>query len=270
MEFQHYTSQNASAWNEIAEIRHKSTQPASYYSEGHTSLDTRLVAAAGELNGISVLQLQCSTGEETLSWAILGAKATGVDISERQIELGREKAAEAGVEASFVVADVLDLPAKISNGSFDIVHTGGGSITWLPDLDRWAASVASSLRPGGRLLLHEEHPVAGVLFQGGNGQLVIESNYFARRETEAQRGWRHFKGGEDAREAKYNFEWPLGDVITALATNGMRIHRLEEFPSTAKWRFTQDVDAVAALPGSYLLIATRENLEEPSMQGEGS
>ena len=62
-----YTSQNANAWNEIAEIRHKRTRPASFYAEGSTTLDKRLIDTAGNLDGKSVLQCQCSTGEETIS-----------------------------------------------------------------------------------------------------------------------------------------------------------------------------------------------------------
>ena len=129
---------------------------------------------------------------------------------------------------------------------------------WIPDIDAWANSVARVLSPGGRLLLYEEHPIAGVLAMEG-GRLIIESDYFRRKAPIAHTGWRHFEGGEDAKETKYQFEWPLGDVITALTTNSMRIERLDEYPSTAKWRFGENLDAVASLPGSYLLIATRED-----------
>ena len=69
---------------------------------------------------------------------------------------------------------------------------------------------------------------------------------------------RYFKGGEDARETKYEFSWPLGDVVTTLAQAGMRIERLQEYPSQAQWRFGEMLDTVRELPGEYLLVACKE------------
>lgn len=143
-----YTSQNARAWNEIAVARHSRTKPASYYRSGDTTLNPLLVEAAGDLTGQSVLQCQCSTGEETLSWSVLGAKATGVDISSIQIDLARQKAREASLDVRFVVGDVCDLPDELTKGTFDIVHTGGGSLMWVPDIDAWAYNIARCVKAG--------------------------------------------------------------------------------------------------------------------------
>ena len=201
---ENYASQNAKAWDEIAKIRHRRTKPASHYASGQTTLNQRLIDAAGELDGKSLLQCQCSTGEETLSWAVLGARATGVDISPRQIDLARQKAHEAGLGVRFCVGDVCDLPDELADGSFDLVHTGGGSLMWVPDIEAWARNISAALTVGG-----------------------------------------------------YQFSWPLGDVITALASSGLRIDHLSEFPSTARWRFEDDLDRFATLPGTYLLTATK-------------
>ena len=32
---------------------------------------------------------------------------------------------------------------------FDVVYTGSGALCWLPDIHRWARTVANLLRPGG-------------------------------------------------------------------------------------------------------------------------
>ena len=40
-------------------------------------LDDRVLAAAGDVQGLALLHLQCATGEDTLSWAVAGARATG-------------------------------------------------------------------------------------------------------------------------------------------------------------------------------------------------
>jgi hypothetical protein len=76
------------------------------------------------------------------------------------------------------------------------------------------------------------------------------------RPTVPEYGWHHFAGGEQAQETKAEFQWPLGDIVTALARAGLRIDRLEEFPSQQGWRFGDQADQVRRLPGSFLLLAS--------------
>jgi len=92
--------------------------------------------------------------------------------------------------------------------------------------------------------------------RAGGGLEAIEA--FARDRPEYDHGWAHFSGGEGATEAKVTFSWPLGDVVTSLARAGLRIERLEEFPSDAAWRFGPVLDAVQRLPGRYLLVARKD------------
>lgn len=252
---QNYTQQNRRAWDEIAEVRHQvSFPPASFFAGGGSTLDPWVVEAAGKVSGKSLLHLQCSTGSETISWCVLGALATGVDISEKQIEIAQQTAQEAGLSTQFVTADVYQLPPELTQAGFDFVYTGGGAIVWLPDLTAWAATIATALRPGGRFILHEEHPIAGCLWVE-NGVLTPVANYFGRSEPTLDTGWAHFAGGETAQEMKYEFSWPLGDVITALAQAGLVIERLQEYPARTEWRFGDRVEEMAGLPGEYLLVA---------------
>jgi SAM-dependent methyltransferase len=88
---------------------------------------------------------------------------TGIDISERGIEQARLLAAETGLEATFVVADVAELPDHLE-GQFDVVLTSSGAINWLPDLPRWAEVVAHFVRPGGFFYIAEAHPFAWKMF----------------------------------------------------------------------------------------------------------
>jgi SAM-dependent methyltransferase len=250
-----YTEQNRRAWNEIAELRHQKWPDAQFFTAGGSLLDDRVLAAAGDVQGLALLHLQCATGEDTLSWAVAGARATGADISDAQIALAQRKAAAAGIEVRFVAADLYALPTDLQSASFDLVFTGGGALVWLPDLDRWAGVVAAALQPGGRLILHEEHPLASCLWIE-HGKLVLESDYFGRSAAFYNTGWRHFAGGEQAQETKAEFQWPLGDIVTALARAGMRIERLEEFPATQGWRFGEQANQ---LPGSFLLVASKSS-----------
>jgi SAM-dependent methyltransferase len=255
-----YTESNRRAWNEIAQIRHSQQPSAEFFVAANSTLDPReLQAIGGQVKGRSLLHLQCSTGEDTLSWSLAGALPTGVDISEEQIALAQEKATAAGLPARFVAADVYALPADLQTGAFDIVYTSRGVMVWLPDLTRWAQVVAAALKPGGIFLLFEEHPIASCLWIT-DGKLHLESDYFGRGRPEPSTGWRHFQGGEAAQQTKVEFSWPIGDIVTALAQAGhLYIERLEEFPAERGWRFGEgeEITNLHHLPGSFLLVARK-------------
>src|SRR5215469_13273420 len=140
-----YTESNRRTWDEIAQIRHTKQPGAEYFASGNLTLDPRELQAMGEIRGLRLLHLQCATGEDTLSWSVAGAEATGVDISEEQIELARQKAAAAGLSTRFLAANVYALPPELQAGTFEYVYTGGGVLVWLPDLTRWAHVVAAAL-----------------------------------------------------------------------------------------------------------------------------
>jgi SAM-dependent methyltransferase len=252
-----YIEANRRAWNEIAVVRQRELWPAAdFFARGGSILDPRVVAAAGDVRGVRLLHLQCATGEETLSWAVAGADATGVDISEQQIALAERKAADAGLICRFVAADLYALPSDVRDGRFELVYAGVGVLTWLPDIWRWAEVVAAALRPAGRLLLFDGHPIPKCL-SAQDGVLRVDGDYFGRDRPIYGRGWRHFRGAEAASETHVQFVWPLGDVVTALAQTGLRLERLEEFPTGAEWHLGDGGAERYRLPGEFLLVARR-------------
>ena len=255
-EIEKYTSQNRKAWDEIAEVRHKGMATAEFFAKGGCLLSERVLEVVGDVRGLKLCHLQCATGEDTLSWANQGAEATGVDISSKQIELAQQKAAAAGLSVRFIAADIYTLPSHLFAERFDVVFTGGGAIVWLPDLEGWARIIAQLLKRSGRLILDEEHPIAGCL-EVQNGQVRFVDDYFGRK-PETCLGWSHFSGAENATEKKYEFTWPLGDVVTALSRAGLRIELLEERPSQARWRFGDQLQEAARIPGEYLLVARKD------------
>lgn len=258
MSWEQHAEQNRRAWNEVAQVRSRSYRgalhPAAFFAGGGSALDPRVTAAAGDVAGRRLLHLMCATGEETLSWSVLGADAVGVDISDAEIALAREKAAEAGLSTPFVAADVGALPPELADGGFDLVYTATGVLVWIPDLDRWAAIVSRALAPGGRFLLFEAHPVEMCLW-GVDGRVEITEDYFDTGRPIESVGWSHFEGAEDAREVSVEFGWTLGQLVTALAGAGLRIERLEEYPTESDWRFGDAMASARRLPGTLLLVA---------------
>jgi SAM-dependent methyltransferase len=212
--------------------------------QGQLGLPHVVRAALGDLTGRRVLHLQCATGESTAELAELGAFVTGVDISSEALDVARER----WPDIAWLQADVQDLPSELKRGRFDLVYTADGVLVWLHDLDAWAHGIAASLRSGGDLLLHEEHPVA----QCVDESLHWREDYFDE-ELHVYRGWTHFElTGPPATEEKVERFWRLGQVVTALAAAGLAVRQLEEYPATSTWR-----KLPSRVPGTYILFARK-------------
>jgi SAM-dependent methyltransferase len=183
------------------------------------------------VTGLDLLHLQCHFGLDTISWARLGARVTGVDFEPNAIETARSLAKEPGVEARFVCSTVDDLP-DVLDGQFDVVFTSYGVLDWLPDLDRWAGVIAHFLRPGGCFHLVEFHPVLGALSSGT--EPVVKPWYFIG-------GPHRFEGEDDYADRTKILEHPqyqwvhkVGDVVTALVDAGLMLESLYEHPVAAE------------------------------------
>src|SRR5687767_3921500 len=131
---QNYIEINRALWNE--RTRHH-VSSAFYDMEGfmagNTSLKEIELPLLGDVKGKSVLHLQCHFGQDSLSLSRMGAKVTGIDLSEAAIEKAREINKDLGLDAEFIVSDVYETPSKL-NKQFDIVFTTYGTIGWLPDM----------------------------------------------------------------------------------------------------------------------------------------
>ena len=110
-------------------------------------------------DGNRVLHLLCGTGGSRSSSTELGALVTGVDDDEAAIDAARHR----HPEVPWVHADVHVLPPELLLGRWDLVYLGSARSAACGRSTPWAAGVASALRPGGVLLLHDEHPAAACL-----------------------------------------------------------------------------------------------------------
>jgi SAM-dependent methyltransferase len=135
------------------------------------------LAEQGLLTGM-VLDAGCGTGEQTLLAASYGADALGVDVSPLALEIARGKAAARGIPAAggqvgpaaaggqigpaaaggqigsarFGVADALKL-GELGLGFDTIIDCGLFHVFDDQNRVRYVTSLASVLRPGGRLYL---------------------------------------------------------------------------------------------------------------------
>ncbi len=225
---------NKALWDELTAIHERSAfYDVEGFLAGASSLTkTELDELGPEVAGKRLLHLQCHFGLDTLSWARLGATVTGVDFSARAIALARRLAAECGLPASFVECDLSELPTVL-DGRFDVVYTSWGVLCWLSDLARWARLIADYLAPGGSFYIAEFHPFLFALTDECEEPHVGRDSYFHRAEPHA---WENDGGGSYADpaahvEAPVQYEWdhPLGEIVTALTQAGLTIEYLHEF-----------------------------------------
>ena len=183
----------------------------------------------GDVVGMRLLHLQCHFGIDTLGWARRGALVTGVDFSPEAIATARELAQRAGLEATFVESDVYALDEQ-ELGTFDIVHTSYGVLSWLPDLERWAEVVLNHLAPDGLFHLVENHPFVMMLDDDG---LSLRWPYLATGQPIYLESEASYVGPtQDGPLPEYNWPHGIGDVVTALVGSGLRIEWLREYPRT--------------------------------------
>jgi SAM-dependent methyltransferase len=196
------------------------------FRAGDSSLRPFEMAEAGDVTGKRLVHLQCHVGLDTLSWARNGALVTGLDFSGPAIEAARSLAADLGIGASFVTADVYDAVTALGGRRFDVVYTGIGALVWLPDIPRWAQVVAALLAPGGFLYLVEGHPFAGILDDAEGATVVLD--YFDSRPQVADEPHSYTDGPALGHTRSVWFQHQLGEIVTALAGAGLRIDFLHE------------------------------------------
>jgi SAM-dependent methyltransferase len=109
------------------------------------------LAGAGMLRG-GLLDAGCGTGENALLAAAHGADAVGVDVSPTAIARARAKAAERGLKARFEVGDALNL-GQLGLSFGTVIDSGLFHVFDDADRERYVASLASVLRPGGTCYL---------------------------------------------------------------------------------------------------------------------
>lgn len=266
-----FVAANRALWDEWTAIHE--TSPF-YDLDGFRAGGVRIrpyeIDEIGPVAGQALLHLQCHFGIHTLSWARLGARVTGADFSPAAIALATRLADELGLpEARFVCSTIDDLPDSLDE-QFDVVYTSGGVLGWLPDIRRWARTVAHFVRPGGRFYITEIHPVAQAFENEGvePGELVLRYPYWEHRAPlsfPTQGSYADPTAHVDA-PTEHGWDHGLGEIVTALIEAGLEIRSLREYPfvewkldflteaDDGTWRLPPDVPGEMPLFFSILAV----------------
>jgi SAM-dependent methyltransferase len=225
-EYNFSLEQNRSAWNDRTEIHIQSKfykQPD--FINGWNSLNEIELSLLGELKGLRVLHLQCHFGQDSISLSRMGAHVTGVDFSEKAIAYAQQTAQELQADAAFICCDIYGLPKHLDQ-PFDLVFTSYGTIGWLPDLSRWAEIISGFLKPNGRFVFVEFHPVVWMFDDRFSN---IAYDYFNTGPITEDWQGTYADKSLDISSPCVMWNHGLGEVFNALTANDLNVMSFQEY-----------------------------------------
>ena len=226
METNNYLEINKKTWNEKTEVHvHSEFYDNENFIQGKSSLNAIELELLGDISEKKVLHLQCHFGQDTLSMARMGAQVTGVDLSNKAIETAQALSHQLQLDTQFICSDIYDLPNHLSE-KFDIVFTSYGTIGWLPDLDKWAKVVSHFLKPNGKFIMADFHPV--VWMYDNDFKEVFYSYFNIEPIIEEETGT---YGDRNATIETKTITWnhPTSEVLNSLIQNGLQIQCFNEY-----------------------------------------
>lgn len=223
---ENYLDINRKLWNAKVDSHLKSDfYFVDEFLKGRTSLNSIELALLGDIKDKKLLHLQCHFGQDSISLSRLGAKVTGVDLSDKALEAAQDLAKKCGTDTQFVLSDIYDLP-NVLHERFDIVYTSYGVIGWLPDLEKWARVIAHFLNPGGKLILVEFHPV---VWMYDDDFTFVKYSYFNDEVISQISDGTYADRTAEIAEEEISWNHPTADVFTGVLQANLEIRSFQEY-----------------------------------------
>jgi len=220
-----YFEANKNLWNQRTAV-HKDSEfyNLAAFKAGENVLTPIELNEVGGVKDKSLLHLQCHFGMDTLNFSRMGAKCTGIDLSDNAIKLAQEINDELKLNATFVCCNVLDTSEYVKE-QFDIVFTSYGTIGWLPDLKPWAKMIAQGMKPDGFFYIAEFHPVmwmfdddfTHIKYAYENQEVIVTENEGTYTDRNA-----------DIKGKEYSWNHSISEVLNALVAAGLKIEFFNE------------------------------------------
>ena len=210
---------SARYWDDLAELYQRETRISTndfHYGPllpGDSSL--RLLP---EVRGRRALEIGSGAGQNSIFLAKQGAQCVATDISEKQLEHGRQLAAAEKVKVDF---RRVSMDAMSGLGTFDLIHSTY-ALPFSADPQKVIADSAAMLNPGGIFLLTTGHPLyAGEWLDVGDGEEGVFLPDYFRPEPDVRMSL-------DDKTISAAHYWPISTITEWLQSAGLVIERLLE------------------------------------------
>lgn len=221
-----YIEINKASWNNRLDTHLKSEfYNLKGFLKGESSLNPIELELLGHLQGKSILHLQCHFGQDTISLSRLGAKVTGVDLSDKAIESAWEIAKQSNSDAKFICCDLYNLENYLDQ-QFDIVFTSYGTIMWLPDLDKWGNLISKFLKPNGKFVMVEFHPLVWMF---DDDFTKVAYNYFNVAPIVETENGTYADKNASISQSYVTWNHSMSEVVSSLLKNGLTLSDFQEY-----------------------------------------
>lgn len=226
MNSKNYLQINKQTWNSKVDVHINSDfYQQEEFLKGKNTLPLTDLDALGDVSGKKILHLQCHFGQDSLSLARLGATVTGIDFSEKAIETATHLNKKLGLDAEFICCDVYDTLQHITE-KYDIVYTSYGTIGWLPDLEKWTKVIAGALKPNGKFVFFEFHPVVWMFDNDFN---EISYDYFKSEPIKEEETGTYADKSSEIQNQTISWNHSLSEVFQSLLKQNISIENFQEY-----------------------------------------
>ena len=162
-----------------------------------------------DMQGKRILLPSSGDNHAAFALAMMGAKVTSADISERQLESASEIAKQLGLDIEFVCDDTMKL-SHIADQAYDMVFTSNGTLSWISDIEGMYSNVQRVLKPGGYSIMYDMHPF--------NRPFSGEA-------------WKEPSIVKSYHDVLPDLHWRMQDILNAQIKAGLSICELAELPA---------------------------------------
>lgn len=172
-----------------------------------------------DLKSKKILLPSSGDNHAAFAFALLGAKVTSADISERQLENATVIAEKLNLHIDFVCDNTMEL-SHIENDIYDLVYTSNGTHSWIPDLSIMYHNISRVLKSSGYSIMYDIHP-------------------FNRPFTGEP--WKEPKVSKAYKDTMPSCHWRVQDLINANISAGLTIREMAEVEAVnASFWYTYD------------------------------
>ena len=162
-----------------------------------------------DVEGRRILLPSSGDNHAAFAFALMGARVTSADISERQLENAAAIAGRLGLAIEFVCDDTMTL-SRIPDQTYDLVYTSNGTLSWISDLDGMYCNICRVLKPGGHSVLYDLHPF---------------------NRPFAGEAWKEPRIVKSYHDVLPDMHWRVQDILNAQIRVGLSLCELAELPA---------------------------------------